>query len=117
MPINLLLSDDLIFVSRIVGTARALGIEMKSVRGQAELLAQASNARCVLVDLHNPGLDIDEVVRTLKIAGKPFIVGYGSHVDTGALKKAREAGCNLVLPRSKFVEVLEAELPAWCASC
>jgi CheY-like chemotaxis protein len=58
MPITLLLSDDLIFVSRITGTARALGLEMKSVRGQAELLAQAANVSCVLIDLHNPGLDI-----------------------------------------------------------
>ena len=36
----------------------------------------------------------------------PTIIGYGSHVDTATLKAARDAGCDVVLPRSKFVEEL-----------
>ncbi len=38
--------------------------------------------------------------------GVPFIA-FGSHVDTLALEAARAAGCDPVLPRSKFT----AELP------
>ena len=29
-------------------------------------------------------------------------IAFGSHVDTAALEAASAAGCNLVLPRSKF---------------
>jgi CheY-like chemotaxis protein len=112
---GLLLSDDLLFISRITGTARSLGIEIKPAHSAANLLAQA-NAQapgCVLADLQNPGLDIAALVRDLKSAGNPYIVGYGSHVDTATLKAGREAGCDLVLPRSKFVEELATELPKW----
>ena len=38
--------------------------------------------------------------------GTPF-VAFGSHVDADALDAARDAGCDPVLPRSKFT----AELP------
>jgi CheY-like chemotaxis protein len=112
---GLLLSDDMLFISRITGTARSLGLEIKPTRSAANLLAQA-NAQapaCVLIDLQNPGLDIAALVRDLKSAGSPYIVGYGSHVDAATLKVAREAGCDLVLPRSKFVEELATELPRW----
>src|SRR4051794_7036333 len=108
---NLLLSDDLLFISRITGTARSLGLDIKSVRRAADVLAQAP--ACVLVDLHNPGLDIVALVSNLKAAGNAYIVGYGSHVDTATLKAARAAGCDEVLPRSKFVEELATSLPKW----
>jgi CheY-like chemotaxis protein len=112
---GLLLSDDLLFISRITGSARSLGLEIKSARSAAEVLNQthAHTPGCVLIDLQNPGLDITALVRDLKNAGNPYIVGYGSHVDAATLKAAREAGCDLVLPRSKFVESLATELPKW----
>jgi hypothetical protein len=40
-------------------------------------------------------------------------MAYGSHVDTATLRAARAAGCDPVLPRSKFVEDLPICLPAW----
>ena len=93
-PTGLLLSDDLLFISRITGTARSLGLELKPARAAAELLSQARSQTpaCVLVDLQNPGLDIAAAVRNLKGTGNPYIVGYGSHVDTATLKAARAAG-------------------------
>jgi hypothetical protein len=41
------------------------------------------------------------------------VVAYGSHVDTERLRAARSAGCDPVLPRSKFVEELPKALPQW----
>ena len=41
------------------------------------------------------------------------VVGYGSHVDAATLHAARVAGCDPVLPRSKFVEELPGALPGW----
>ena len=112
---GLLLSDDLIFTSRIVGTARALGLEIKPARNSAALRAAAATLApaCILIDLQNPGLNIADLVDNLKAGGKPFLVGYGSHVDTATLKAARDAGCDVVLPRSKFVEDLAEQLPGW----
>jgi CheY-like chemotaxis protein len=112
---GLLLSDDLLFISKITGTAHSLGLEVKSARTPADALAkaQARPLSCVLIDLQNPGLDVAAFVKDLSAAGSPYIVAYGSHVDAASLKAASDAGCHLVLPRSKFVDQLNTELPKW----
>jgi CheY-like chemotaxis protein len=118
-PVGLLLSDDLMFTSRITATARQLGLEIRTAGAQAglEQLAVGQAPRCVILDLSNPGLDVGALIRRLREAcpRPPFVVGYGSHVDTATLRAAREAGCDLVLPRSKFVEELPKALPDWVA--
>jgi CheY-like chemotaxis protein len=113
---GLLLSDDLLFGSRITGTAEALGLRVHTVRTAVELLRQAETLRPagVLVDLHNPGLAIAEVVSQLKaLSPPPRIIAYGSHVEAATLRQAREAGCDRVLPRSQFVEELPHALRGW----
>ncbi|SRR5260370_42164109 len=115
-PFGLLLCDDLLFTSRITGTARGLGLTIKPFRSQADLVALASKQppSCVLIDLANPGLAIADLVRNLRPAGKtPYLVAFGSHVDAATLNAARQAGCDRVLPRSKFVEELPSALPGW----
>jgi len=118
--VGLLLSDDMLFTSRITGTARDLGLSMKVARSPEQLktLAGEQNPRCIIVDLGNPGLSIADLTQHLRTScsPKPRIVAYGSHVDTATLKGAREAGCDLVLPRSKFVEELPRALPEWMRS-
>jgi CheY-like chemotaxis protein len=115
---GVLLSDDLLFASKITSTARALRLSLRQARSSNELLSQieAPDAppRCVILDLHHPGLDIETIMQRLK-QGSLFVVGYGSHVDASTLKRARDAGCDLVLPRSKFVEELPTALPRWLA--
>jgi DNA-binding NarL/FixJ family response regulator len=116
---GLLLCDDLIFASRITGTAKALGFSLRCVKTPAELLplARQSPPRFVILDLHVPQLKIEDLVRELAdLQPRPFLVGYGSHVDTATLKSAREAGCDLVWPRSKFVDELAAAMPRWFSS-
>ena len=116
-PVGYLLADDLIFISRITGTAKAHGMELSAYRTPADLLARAQQKKpdCVLIDLHIPDLNIEEFVASLKSAGSPYVVGYGSHVAADVLKQARSAGCDLVLPRSQFVADLEDDLPKWFA--
>jgi DNA-binding NarL/FixJ family response regulator len=117
--VGLLLSDDLIFTSRIAGTARGLGLVLKPARSPAVLLEQARREPpgCVVVDLGNPGLNLAGLLRGLREACPvmPRVVAYGSHVDAAGLRAAREAGCDVVLPRSKFVEELPRALPGWFA--
>ncbi len=117
-PRGLLLSDDLVFTSRIAGTARGLGLAVVAARSVSELveMARRSPPRCVIVDLANPGLDLPALLRSLgELAPRPRVVAYGPHVDADLLRDARAAGCDPVLPRSKFVEQLEGELPRWFA--
>jgi ActR/RegA family two-component response regulator len=113
---GLLLSDDLIFTSRIVGTAAALGLTLRTAKTAVELQRQMQQAppRCIILDLQSAGGAIDELARAaLGLTPRPFLVGYGSHVDVATLTKARAAGLDIVWPRSKFVDELEASLPHW----
>lgn len=116
-PFGLLLSDDLIFTSRITGTARGLGLTLKPARSAAilEAAARQQTPSCVIVDLANPGLNVPDLLAHLRdiCSPMPRVVAYGSHVDAAGLRAARDAGCDLVLPRSKFVEKLPHELPVW----
>jgi len=111
-PAGLLLSRDLIFTSKITGTAAAMGHKVIVAGNTA--LASAILARwkpvVVFVDLAagelvgSPALlQYQEVVGP----GTPFLA-FGSHVDVQALAVAAAAGCDPVMPRSRFT----AELPA-----
>ncbi len=116
--LGVLLCDDLIFSSRITGTARHYDLELKVARNPIDLekYGKEKNPVCLILDLHNSGLNIEQTVQSFSDSDhRPYIVGYGSHVATEVLKAAREAGCDLVLPRSKFVEDLPKELPNWFA--
>jgi hypothetical protein len=111
-----ILSDDLLFTSRAAGTARAQGLDFKVARSADALLALARQQppTGVLVDLANPGLIIEELVVGMRaLKAPPRLIGYGSHVDTAMLKRARDAGCDIVLPRSKFVDEMPVKLADW----
>ena len=78
-PLGLLLSDDLIFTSRVTATARDLGLLVKPARSAEAVvaLARQQSPRCVIVDLANPGLVLTELVARLAevcghIAGLPL---------------------------------------------
>jgi CheY-like chemotaxis protein len=117
---GLVLSDDLIFVSRIAETARAAGLSVRQARTPAELvvLARQNAPAGVIFDLQNPGLDLAALLAELRAACPvmPRVVAYGSHVEAELLRAAREAGCDLVLPRSKFVKDLDRDIASWLAA-
>jgi len=110
-PWGLLLSDDLIFSSRITGTAQTLKLKVISVKSTDQLIthSQDLSPTCIIIDLSHPGLRIPELIRQLRVTCSPMprLVAYGSHVDATGLRAAREAGCDVVLPRSSFVEILK----------
>jgi CheY-like chemotaxis protein len=108
---GLLLSRDLIFTSKVTGTAQMLGrrILVAGDRARASAAIEAEAPRVVFVDLAAGDLVEPAVLTVLReLAGPatPF-VAFGSHVDVDALAAARSAGCDPVLPRSRF----SAELP------
>src|SRR5260370_19825967 len=110
-----LLTDDMIFSSRITGTARALGLDIKPARSVQILkaLAQEQVPTCFIIDLANPGLQIDELIKDLRqlVSPMPRVVAYGSDVDTCTLRSARQAGHDPGLPRAKVVLELTHKLP------
>jgi DNA-binding NarL/FixJ family response regulator len=112
-----MLCDDLIFFSRVSGAARAAGLAVRMVRTPADLFtaARAATPGGVIVDVHIPGLDLPALLTELRSAcpTMPRVIAYGSHVEAAVLRAARQAGCDRVLPRSQFVEELEARIGEW----
>ncbi len=111
-PAGLLLSRDMIFTSKVTGTARELGHRVM-VAGNVALasaMIEQWTPIIVFVDLAAGELVSPAAIMAYrKLAGDsvPFLA-FGSHVDTAALAAAADAGCDPVMPRSKF----SAELPA-----
>ena len=117
---GLVLSDDLVFVSRITATAQAAGLVVRQARSPGELIALAAKnpPAGVILDLQNPGLDLTALLAELRTTCPvmPRVTAYGSHVEAELLRSAREAGCDLVLPRSKFVKELDSQIVMWLTS-
>jgi len=110
-----MLCDDLMFSSQVTATGRALSIPVTVARSPAAVAKKAleTTPKCVILDLHNPGLSLSELLAELKAVSSPRVVAFGSHVNAELLKAARDAGCDLVMPRSQFHKFLERDLPGW----
>jgi hypothetical protein len=110
-PAGLLLSRDLIFTSKVTGTARALGRQVLTAGNTSLALAMIGQwrPRAVFVDLAAGELVAPGAILAYRQAAGPdaTFLAFGSHVDADALAAAAAAGCDPVLPRSKF----SAELP------
>jgi hypothetical protein len=106
-----LLSRDLIFTSKITGTARGLGHQVLTA-GNRELavsMLEQWHPRAVFVDLTAGDLvDPPALAAYRQVAPDAVFIAFGPHVDREALAAAGAAGCDHVMPRSRFVN----ELPA-----
>ena len=100
----------MIFTTKVVGTARALGLNVISAgnAGMVSAMLLKWKPSAVFVDLSAGDLVSPPTLIAFRVEspGTPF-VAFGSHVDAAALQAAREAGCEEVMPRSRFA----AELP------
>jgi CheY-like chemotaxis protein len=107
---GLLLCRDLIFTSKVTGTARALGQQVMVAGNVALASAMIGEWRpkVVFIDLAAGDLVAPATLRELKIKAGPDtpFVAFGSHVDTASLEAAAAAGCEIVLPRSRFTQDL-----------
>ncbi|MEI2690988.1 MAG: DUF309 domain-containing protein [Anaerolineae bacterium] len=116
-PPILALVADLLFATRIADVIRQQG-------GEPVLAATGEEFRqglerwpvLILLDLHAIPMEqsLPEVLRIKMLPQTRSIplYAFGSHVDTDALKAARQAGCDHVWARSRFVK----ELPQVVAS-
>jgi hypothetical protein len=105
-PTGLLLCRDLIFTTKVAGTAKALGYHVQVV-GDARSAQSAIvtlRPQVIFIDLTSGELVASEALRDyFKLAGPDvWFVAFGPHVEEEALASAKAAGCQVVLPRSKF---------------
>lgn len=108
-PDAILLCQDLIFTSKITGTARELGFRVlvAGTEPLARAMLEQWRPRVVFVDLSHPIFKQGEtIVAYRSICPEARFLAFGSHVETEALGAARDAGCDPVLPRSKFTATL-----------
>ncbi len=103
--------SDMIFASKIRGTAEHLNVTVEFARAEDALFdaAKTEVPSLVILDLHATRPDpfalaarlkADEQLRTVPI------VGFFSHVETEIQRRAVEAGVDHVLPRSLFTKRL-----------
>ncbi|HLJ09885.1 MAG TPA: hypothetical protein VKU82_01790 [Planctomycetaceae bacterium] len=100
----MLISRDLFFTSKVTGTAAAMGIDVR-VAADAAAAAQCARSErfcCLFIDLADTGLDVAAFFSLLGPERVAPVVAFGSHVATARLQAARDAGCDEVMPRSRF---------------
>ncbi len=108
-PTGVLLSRDLIFTSKVTGTARALGHQVLTAGNQALAVSMIEQwaPRAVFVDLAAGELVEPTALAAFRhLAPEATFLAFGSHVDTESLAAAGAAGCDPVMPRSRFTREL-----------
>ncbi len=106
------LVDDLFFQAKLRETARQAGVELHLVTSAEALLDRARQgpAALYLVDLNARGNPLGAIKQLRAQNDNTRLVAYLSHVQTELAERARAAGCNEVLPRSKFTRELASIL-------
>jgi DNA-binding response OmpR family regulator len=111
-----LLSGDLMTVSRVEGAAKQMGATTQAVANanRAAELCLASDVSWLIVDLSLPELDIAALVSQVKAADESAmrIIAFGPHVHEERLATARDAGCDLVVSRGEFFARIQSILAA-----
>lgn len=113
---GLLITRDLLFASKVTGTAPALGLTVRTAGSLAPLQESlaAGDIALVILDLDCPGVAPADVIAALPAGSAIATLAFGPHVQAAKLEAAASAGFQHVLPRSKFsaglVEILQSAL-------
>jgi DNA-binding NarL/FixJ family response regulator len=114
----LLLSDDLLVLSRVEAAAARMGIGIQSAASSVQA-AQCSGGKppkLIIVDLAAARLDLAALVREIKGGGSMTkVLAFGPHVHQARLDAARDAGCDEVVSRGQFFAQLDTILSRFAA--
>jgi CheY-like chemotaxis protein len=114
----IVLIDDLFFLAKVHETAKHIGVTLETAANGEQLLkaAAGSPAALILVDLNAKQGALDAVERLCAANGPARlpdgqgnprrVIAFLSHVQTDLAERARAAGCQDVMPRSKFTQNL-----------
>jgi CheY-like chemotaxis protein len=103
--------DDMFFAAKILGTAESLGRQVERLKTQEQLAEAAAQppVAMVILDLNAAELRALELIETFKadplLAAIP-ILGFLSHVQVELKHRAEELGCDYVMARSAFSQML-----------
>jgi DNA-binding NarL/FixJ family response regulator len=115
--IGILFCRDLIFTTKIQRTALELGYQIVVIGevSKARSEIESIHPRLVLIDLAAGDLSsASSLSEYVAVAGpETWLVAFGPHVESESLARARNAGCQVVLPRSKFAGDLPRLLQLW----
>src|SRR3984957_6518478 len=109
------LIDDIFFLAKVHETAKHTGVKLETAATGEQLLkaAAASPAALILVDLNARQEALDAVEQlcasnsAMNGQGNPRrVIAFLSHVQTDLAERALAAGCQDVMPRSKFTQNL-----------
>jgi CheY-like chemotaxis protein len=113
MPRIVALMDDLFFQMKIAETAKQLGLELKVAGNGEALLGLLEPApKLVIIDLNARQQPIEAIEHIRAEKTGIHVLGFLSHVQTELAARAREAGCDEVMPRSAFTQNLAKILAA-----
>lgn len=106
------LVDDLFFQAKIVETARLTGITLAICGTGDAFIAtiERESPKLAIVDLNSRGGALNALERLRASGNQTPLIGYLSHVQTELAESAKAAGCNDVMPRSKFTANLASIL-------
>ena len=110
----IVLIDDLFFQAKLLETAKLTGITLETVATGEQLVksAAANPAALIIVDLNarQGALEAIEKLGANGPGNPRRVIAFLSHVQTDLAERARAAGCQDVMPRSKFTQNLAAIL-------
>ena len=103
--------DDMFFAAKINSAASNARRQIGRVKSREQLEQEVSDyiPSLVIIDLNSNLLDPLQTIEFFKsrpdLSSIP-IVGFVSHVQTELIRLAQSAGCDYVLPRSAFSQLL-----------
>jgi DNA-binding NarL/FixJ family response regulator len=101
-----LLTNDLMFQSRISGAAKNAGkvlVVDRTVERVVQRSEHPSEVTLVLIDLSLAALPLAEAIPQLKLAfASAKVLAFGPHVDVDRLSEAQESGADAVLTRGQL---------------
>ena len=103
--------DDMFFAAKINSAANIARRQIERVKSREHLEQEVSGyfPSLVIIDLNSNRLDPLQTIEFFKsrpeLSSIP-IVGFVSHVQTELIRLAQSAGCDYVLPRSAFSQLL-----------
>ena len=110
MPGVIAVVSDLIFSTKISGTARAVGANAMIVPtpNGLEAALDAGDVALVIVDMSLPSDQASAALRcSASHASRPTTVAFYSHVQSNLREAAEQAGADFIMARSEF----SAQLP------
>ncbi len=103
--------DDMFFAAKINSAASVARRQIERIKSREHLEQEVSSyfPSLVIIDLNSNRLDPFQTIEFFK--SRPElnaipIVGFVSHVQTELIRLAQAAGCDYVLPRSAFSQLL-----------